>query len=196
MSVVALVSGGLDSTVMAALIRDEGLDVLPLFIDYNQRARDREWSACQCAMESLGLPRPDVADLAGYGRLLPSGLTDATKDVFVDAFLPGRNLLFVLVAAAYAYQRGAGAIALGLLDEGARLFPDQSRAFVRRAEGVVSFALGQPVKILTPLMRLTKPEVVRLAQAKGIAGTYSCHAGGASPCGVCISCREFETQED
>lgn len=195
MSVVTLVSGGLDSTLVAALIKDEGIEQFPLFIDYHQRALDQELAACRAAMGRLGLPEPEVADLAGYGRLVPCGLTDERQDVFVDAFLPGRNLLFALTGAAYACRRGADSVALGLLHEDARLFPDQSRSFVRRAQSLLSFVLDRPMRLLTPLMSFSKAEVVRLAESCGITGTYSCHSGGDTPCGTCISCREFNFEE-
>lgn len=195
MSVVTLASGGLDSTLLASLIRDEGIEQFPLFIDYGQRARDQELAASRAAMRRLGLPEPEVADLAGYGRLVPSGLTDSGLDVFEDVFLPGRNLLFVLTGAAYACRRGADTVALGLLNESTRLFPDQSRSFIRRAQSLMSFILDRPIRLLTPLMAFSKEEVVRLAQQHGITGTYSCHAGGPVPCGVCVSCREFQFEE-
>ncbi|MES9995290.1 7-cyano-7-deazaguanine synthase [Desulfovibrio aminophilus] len=195
MSIVTLVSGGLDSTLVAALIRDEGLVQFPLFIDYHQRARDQELAACHTALKHLSLPEPEIADLAGYGKLIPSGLTDPSHDVFEEAFLPGRNLLFALTGAAYACRRGADAVAMGLLTDETSLFPDQTRAFLRRAEGLLSMIMGRKLRLLAPLKSFTKQDVIRLAAAKGISGTYSCHVGGKIPCGFCISCREFKLEE-
>ena len=112
MSIVPLVSGGLDSTLVAYLAKEEGIQQFPLFVDYGQRSRDRELAACRSAMAKLQLPDLKVADLSGYGRLIKSGLTDPNQRVLEDAFTPGRNLLFLLVAAAYAFQRDADAIVL------------------------------------------------------------------------------------
>lgn len=134
MSIVTLVSGGLDSTLVAVLAREEGLEQYPLFVDYGQRAKNKELAACRAVLARLGLPDPKVAELGGFGSLIRSGLTDPTLRVLDDAFTPGRNLLFLLLASAYAAQRGADAVSIGLLHEDVSLFPDQTNAFLVQAE--------------------------------------------------------------
>jgi 7-cyano-7-deazaguanine synthase len=147
-------------------------------------------------MAWLQLPPPEVANLGGFGALIRSGLTDPALDVVQDAFTPGRNALFLLVAASYAATQEAGAVAIGLLDERYRLFPDQSHAFIEEAEEFVYRALGREIRIMAPLMKMSKAAVVELARPRGLIGrTYSCHAGGPAPCGRCIACREFEGTE-
>ena len=145
MSIVTLVSGGLDSTLMAVLTRETGLAQYPLFIDYGQRARDKELTACQHAMSSHQLPEPKVARLPGFGALIHSGLTDSYMHLVEDAFTPGRNLLFLLLGASYGYTLGAGAVAIGLLDERTGLFPDQTSRFLENAEALLRECLGYPV---------------------------------------------------
>lgn len=191
MSIVTLVSGGLDSTLVARLGQEEGVRQFPLFIDYGQRSRDRELAACQRAMAHLNLPQPEVANLAGYGGLIRSGLTDPSKRVLEDAFTPGRNMLFLLTASAYAYQVGADAVSIGLLHEDTSLFPDQTSDFLRDAECTISASMGREIKVLAPLAAFHKAEVVALASDKGIRDTYSCHVGAEEPCGECIACNEF-----
>lgn len=191
MSMVTLVSGGLDSTVMSVLAKREGLTQHPLFIDYGQRGRDRELRACRANLRRHELPSPKLVALAGFGALLPSGLTDARKHVFSDAFLPCRNLMFLTVAAAYAYQRGASSVAIGLLDDAFSLFPDQTRSFISAAEDLLSRTLGKPLTLATPLISMSKAQVVRVAKTLGITQTYSCHSGTKTPCGDCVACREY-----
>lgn len=195
MSVVALVSGGLDSSLIAWLAREEGIEQLPLFIDYGQRARDKELAACRGVMAALGLNQPEVANLAGFGALVRSGLTDPALHVLDDAFTPGRNMLFLLVAASYAYQRGADAVSIGLLHEETSLFPDQTSAFLVEAEDMIRRCMGRPIRVLAPLASFHKIDVVALAQEKGIIGTYSCHLGLDDACGACIACNEFKFGE-
>jgi len=195
MSIVTLVSGGLDSTLAACLAKEEGVRQFPLFIDYGQRARERELAACRLAMAKLGLPEPQVADLSGYGRLIRSGLTDTGLRVIEDAFTPGRNMLFLLTAAAHAMQTMADAVSIGLLHEGTSLFPDQTSAFLVDAEHMIERCMGRSIRVLAPLAMFHKPDVVELARSKGISGTYSCHMGGATPCMDCISCNEFKFKE-
>jgi 7-cyano-7-deazaguanine synthase len=191
MSVVTLVSGGLDSTVMAVLAKEEGLTQLPLFIDYGQLGREKELSACLYNFRRYDLPTPKIVQLGGFGALLSSGLTDRNKKIYEDAFLPCRNLMFLTMGAAHGYQCGADAVAIGLLDEAFSLFPDQTRTFIRDAEALISKSLDRTFRVITPMMSFSKAEVVRIAQSKGIDETYSCHAGTDEPCGVCIACREY-----
>lgn len=192
MSLVNLVSGGLDSTLVGMLAREEGVEVYPLFIDYGQRARQQEWETCQRVHAQLGLPTPTRMDLSGFGQVIRSGLTSEELDVKADAFTPGRNLMFLLMGSAYAYQVGASTVSVGLLAERFSLFPDQRSEFIEKTERAIEAALGRRIKVVMPLAEFSKADVVRLAQEKGIAGTYSCHAGGSQPCGQCISCLEFE----
>lgn len=191
MSIVTLVSGGLDSTLVAKLAQEEGLRQHPLFIDYGQRSRDRELGACRRAMADLNLPEPKVANLSGFGALIRSGLTDPTLHIADDAFTPGRNMLFLLTAAAHAYQVNADAVSIGLLHEDTSLFPDQTSAFLRDAECMIARCMGRDIRVLAPLATFHKPDVVALAHEKGIRNTYSCHMGSEKPCGACISCNEF-----
>jgi len=177
MSIVTLVSGGLDSTLVARLAQEQGVRQHPLFIDYGQRARDRELAACRASMRSLGLD------------------TDTSLRVFEDAFTPGRNMLFLLTAAAHAYQHNADAISIGLLHEDTSLFPDQTSAFLSEAEALITRSMGRTIRVLAPLAQFHKHDVVTLAEQKGIHGTYSCHLGGEEPCGACIACNEFKFEE-
>ena len=195
MSVVTLVSGGLDSTLVAYLAVEEGLEQHPLFIDYGQRARDRELAACRAAMKTLGLPPPEIADLSGYGRIIRSGLTDTALRVLEDAYTPGRNMLFLLTAAAYAVQRGANAVSIGLLHEDTSLFPDQTSSFLADVEPLLERAVARPIRVIAPLAAFHKSDVIQLAADKGVSNTYSCHLGEAEPCGACIACNEFKIGE-
>jgi len=191
MSIVNLVSGGLDSTLIGVMLKEEGLQAFPLFVDYGQLCAQREWNACLAVHSNFLLPKPERIDLSGYGRLIVSGLTSSAKDVKADAFTPGRNLLFLLVGAAYAFQVGAKAVAIGLLSEQFSLFPDQRRTFIESAEKTIQSALSNEIRVTTPLFEFSKVDVLALATQRRITGTYSCHKGMDKPCGYCISCLEL-----
>ncbi len=190
MSLVTLVSGGLDSTLMAVLAKEEGVTQFPLFIDYGQICRDQELKACIAVHKMLDLPPPIAMNVSGFGNLISSGLTDRNKRVNEDAFLPGRNLLFLLAGSAYVYQNNCDAMAIALLSEDSHIFPDQTSEFIGKTQELIALAMGRDIKIIAPLMQFSKADVLYLAEKKGIYGTYSCHAGTEKPCGLCVSCIE------
>ena len=194
MKIVALASGGVDSSVMMLLLKKEGHELLPLFIDYGQLARENEWMACQDICRYLGL-EPNRMNISGFGKIIPSGITDDKFDIEKDAFLPTRNLLFLTLGAAYGYVRSAKVIAIGLLSN--PIFPDQTVEFVEVAQRCISTSLGADIRILAPSISLDKFDTLRLAHKYGLPLdlTYSCHSGNEEPCGKCISCKERITAE-
>ncbi len=194
MSIVTLVSGGSDSTVMALLVQEQEITQFPLIINYGQLNFAKESYACFTNFEKHSLPRPECLAIEDFGRLIPSGITSSTMDVR-DAFLPCRNLLFLTCAASYAHKNGANAIAIGLLSEEFSIYPDQSKAFITSAERIIAQALGKNISILCPLRSFCKAEVLKLAKSRNITRTYSCHAGTEEPCGKCIACCEFKGLE-
>ena len=191
MSIVTLVSGGIDSSLMALMAKKEGIIQHPLFIDYGQLGREKELSACRAIHAAHDLLEPVVISLSGFGEIISSGLTDREKDIFADAFLPGRNLLFLLAGAAYAYQVNASAVAIGLLNEKTHLFPDQTAQFLIQAQAMLSLCMDRNIQVIAPLMEFYKSDVLGLAKRYGLTGTYSCHSGLDEPCGVCVSCKEL-----
>lgn len=195
MSLVTLVSGGLDSTLMSVLAKEEGVQQFPLFVDYGQLSSEKEWEACQTVHVNHGLPEPVSMDLRGFGKLVSSGLTDRRKRVNEDAFLPGRNALLLLAGAAYSRQVRARSVAIGLLSDQYKLFPDQGADFLCKAEEFLGMAVAGDLTFVAPLKTFCKKDVVQLAESYGIVGTYSCHTGGDEPCGKCVSCTEFQSTD-
>ncbi len=196
MGIVPLVSGGFDSTLMSLMAHEEGIALFPLFVDYGQLGASKEWAACQRLHEQFGLPKVTHMDLSGFGKTIPSGLTDPSLRINEDAFLPGRNLLFALAGAAHAFKVRADSIALGLLDPANHLFPDQTKAFVEECEKIIETAMGKRIAVLTPLIEFSKSDVLAMARARGLQDAYSCHAGGDTPCGVCVACVEIANAEE
>jgi 7-cyano-7-deazaguanine synthase len=190
MSIVTLFSGGMDSTLMSIMIEGEGIKQFPLFIDYGQINKEKEWSTCLEMHHRYELPLPQYMNLSGYGQLIKSGITDPMIKV-QEAFLPGRNMMFLLMGCAYACQTNSSSVAIGLLSDKSHLFPDQTSEFIQRAESFIETIMMRQIKIVTPLMQFAKSDIIELCQIKGIEGTYSCHKGTDLPCGECISCLEI-----
>lgn len=195
MGIVALVSGGYDSTLMSVMAQEEGVELFPLFVDYGQLGAAKEWEACRRLHEKHGLPSVTRMDLSGFGKTIPSGITDPRLRINEDAFLPGRNLLFVLAGAAHAFKVQANGVAIGLLEPAQHLFPDQTREFVEACEAIIEMAMGRRIRVHAPLIEFSKGDVLAMAKACGLKDTYSCHAGTEEPCGVCVACVEIMNAE-
>ncbi len=195
MQAVVLSSGGLDSSLTMLLLRNRGTDVYPLHVNYGQLAESREWAASRRVCRALRIRPPERMDLPGF-QMLPSGLVNRRLDIHDNAFLPTRNLMFLVAGAAYAFSKGIDIVAIGLVDN--PIFPDQTREFVSRSEDAISTALARRMKILSPLIRLDKREVIQLAAKSHLdfGLTYYCHSGKDKPCGKCISCRERMAAEE
>jgi 7-cyano-7-deazaguanine synthase len=194
MKIVALASGGVDSSVMMLLLKKEGHQVLPLFIDYGQLAREKEWLSCKNICRFLGLESHRI-DISGFGKSIPSGITNDKLDIEKNAFLPTRNLLFLTLGAAYAYVHSCDVIAIGLLSN--PIFPDQTNEFVQLAQKCISASLGVNMKILAPFISLDKRDTLKLARKYELPLNLisSCHSNSEEPCGRCISCKERNAAE-
>lgn len=195
MGIVTLVSGGLDSTLMSLMAQEEGIQLFPLFVDYGQLGAAKEWEVCRRLHDKHHLPAVTRMDLSGFGKTIPSGITNSNLRINEDAFLPGRNLLLVLAGAAYAFKVQANGVAFGLLNPAQHLFPDQTREFAEASEAMIETAMGRRLRVLTPLIAFSKSDVLAMAKARGLTGTYSCHAGDDTPCGVCVACLEIINAE-
>ncbi len=189
MKVVVLCSGGLDSTLMTIVLRSEGDQVLPLHINFGQLCEGMEASTCLATAKRLGLPTPEIIDVSGL-RTIPSSLTQSNLRIVDDAFFPTRNLMFLVIGAAYGFGKRAEGVAIGLLAN--PMFPDQRPEFVRSAQSAIEASLGREMKVLAPFIKLDKRDVIRLARDLNLSldAVYSCHRGAVPTCGECISCIE------
>jgi 7-cyano-7-deazaguanine synthase len=202
--VVAVVSGGLDSTVMAHLLRDEGHALHALSFDYGQRHR-KELDCARALAGDLGIPW-DLVDLhaAGVTRLLGgSALTDPGVAVpeghYADesmraTVVPNRNAVMLAIACSLAGSTGADAVAFAVHGGDHPVYPDCRPEFVASFEAMEKLAMEgmASLRILAPFVSITKDEIVRIGVAHGVdfARTWSCYNGRELHCGRCGTCYE------
>ena len=204
---VALVSGGLDSMVSAALAREAGQRVLALSFDYNQRHRV-ELEAARRVATALGAERHIVLpmDLSAFGGSALTADIDVPKDgVGTEdgggipvTYVPARNTIFLSLALGWAEAAGARDIYIGVNALDYSGYPDCRPEFIAAFEGLAELATkagveGDPFRIQAPLQNMTKADIVREGTRLGLdlGLSWSCYdpAPGSLHCGECDSCR-------
>jgi 7-cyano-7-deazaguanine synthase len=204
---VCLVSGGLDSATTLASARIEGFQVYALSFDYGQRHKVELESANRVA-RALGAAEHKVAviDLRLFGASaltaeieVPKGRqTDPGHPEIPITYVPARNTIFLSFALAWAEVLGTGDIFLGVNAVDYSGYPDCRPEYIAAFERMANLATRSgvehtaTVRIHTPLIHLSKAEIIRLGIRLGVdfGLTHSCYdpAGGLA-CGQCDSCR-------
>ena len=204
---VALVSGGLDSMVSAAMLRDSGRRLLALSFDYNQRHRI-ELDAARRVATALGAERHIVLpmDLSAFGGSALTADIDVPKDGLGTedgggipvTYVPARNTIFLSLALGWAEAAGARDIYIGVNALDYSGYPDCRPEFIAAFESLAELATkagveGDPFRIQAPLQHMTKADIVREGTRLGLdlGLSWSCYdpTPDGKHCGECDSCR-------
>ena len=193
---VVLLSGGIDSTTTLYYAKSKGYKCFALIFDYGQRHRREIRSAVAVAKRASVAYRVVRIKLPWKGSsLLDRKIKVPVKRKFKSipsTYVPARNTIFLSFALSYAEAIGAKAIFIGANAIDFSGYPDCRPAFYRAFRKVVQTGTkAQKIKILTPLLNMTKAQIIRLGMKFGapLEITWSCYQGGRKPCGVCDSCR-------
>jgi len=199
---LVVLSGGQDSTTCLYWAVDRfGRDnVSSITFDYGQKHRIE----LECARDVAGaagvanvcLPIDTFAALGG------DALTDASIAVSDETgeqselpatFVPGRNLIFLTFAAAYAYRHDTRHLVTGVAQTDYSGYPDCREATIVALQEAISLGMDREFIMHTPLMHRSKKETVELAVRLGaldaMALTHTCYNGRRPPCGKCQACR-------
>ena len=200
---VVLVSGGLDSTTVLAMAKATGYECFTISFDYGQRHR-AELDAAERTAKALGAAEHKVVslDLRAIGG---SALTDDAIDVPTDdpggipvTYVPARNTVFLSIALGWAEVLGAEAICIGVNAVDYSGYPDCRPDYIQAFQAMANLATkagveGKPLRIETPLIDLTKAEIIQKGNALGVnyGMTVSCYQAddAGKACGICDSCR-------
>jgi 7-cyano-7-deazaguanine synthase len=204
---VLLLSGGLDSTTLLALATSEGYGVSALTFRYGQR-HGVEIERARAAGTKYGVLRHVVADIdmRQFGGSALTADIDVPKDRSVSevghgipvTYVPARNTVFLSFALAWAEVLGAADIFIGVNAMDYSGYPDCRPEFIRAFETMARLATkagvegAEPVSVRTPLMTMTKREIITLGISLGVdyATTTSCYdpAPDGAACGRCDAC--------
>ncbi|TFY97243.1 7-cyano-7-deazaguanine synthase QueC [Ramlibacter rhizophilus] len=213
---IVLFSGGQDSTTCLAWALERYERVETVGFDYGQKHRIE----LDCRLAVLARVReafPHWAPRLGEDHLLEIGVlgqisdTALTRDAQIvlqadglpNTFVPGRNLLFLTLAAALAYRRGCEVLVGGMCETDYSGYPDCRDATMKAMQAALSLGLARPLAIETPLMWIDKAATWQLAADLGGEAlvdlvrkeTHTCYLGQREPrhdwgagCGTCPAC--------
>lgn len=188
--VILLLSGGIDSTTMLAQLTGEGKEVHALSFDYGQRhAVELEYAKRNAAHYQVATHHVIKID---YGPMAEGNILTGREAEVNTVYVPGRNLMMLSSAAAYAEAKAIGDIYFAANADDGQRFPDCSQAFVSALNELwQSCSNTKGVKVHVPLIHLTKVDVIEkaLALEVGLQNTMSCYTpSGQQACGQCLSC--------
>lgn len=216
-SALVLFSAGQDSATCLAWALERFARVETIGFDYGQRhlveLRQRPIVLARLAAYSprwaAKLGADALVDLRGYGQLIDSALTRdvpiaAAPSGLPNTFVPGRNLVFLSIAAAHAHARGLDVLVGGMCETDFSGYPDCRRKTLDVLQIALALGMDRPMPITTPLMRLTKAQTWELAHACGgdalveliRVHTHTCYEGvrgnlhaWGHGCGLCPACK-------
>ena len=200
-SALVLFSGGQDSTVCLFWALKKFERVETVCFSYGQRHKTEIEAAKNIAHQS-GVTF-SVVDLSMIAGLSVNALTDESmvmdsekpQNALPNAFVPGRNMLFISVAAVFAYERNISDIVIGVSQADYSGYPDCRQSFIRSINKTVNLAFDGQFVIHTPLMLMDKAAVWQLADKLNIfdlvrTKTVTCYNGiSGDGCGNCPSCK-------
>ena len=203
-SAVVILSGGLDSTTCLGVAVAAGYEVYALTFDYGQR-HAVEIEAAKKVAAHYGVKEHRIAKLPFLRDIGKSALTEDNLEVPTQGvqkgeipitYVPGRNLIFLSIATAYAETVEAAAIYIGVNALDYSGYPDCRPEFIHAFQTVARLATkvgveGLSLDIQTPLLHLSKADIIRLGTSLSVPYelTTSCYQGQEEACGECDSCR-------
>lgn len=199
---LVVLSGGQDSTTCLywALQRFGADRVEAVTFDYGQRHRIE--LDCARKIAQLAGVRQTLLPIDTFAAIGGNALTDdiapesgarADGDTGLpNTFVPGRNLVFLTLAAALAYTRGIAHLVTGVAQTDYSGYPDCRENTLKALELAIRLGMDAPITLHAPLMFMSKADTVRLAQDVGameaLAWSHTCYNGVQPPCGHCASC--------
>ncbi|HEX9819762.1 MAG TPA: 7-cyano-7-deazaguanine synthase QueC [Methylomirabilota bacterium] len=204
---VVLLSGGVDSATAAALTARDGVALYALTFAYGQR-HAAEIEAARRVARALGVAGHEVLtiDLRAFGGSALTADIDVPKDRTPAAmgadipvtYVPARNTIFLAFALAWAEVLDAGDLVIGVNVLDSSGYPDCRPEFIEAFERLAALATSagvtgrRRVRVRTPLISLTKAEIIRAGMAAGVdySLTLSCYdpAPDGAACGRCDAC--------
>ncbi len=199
--VVCLVSGGMDSCVVAAIAREENDEVAFLHVSYGQRTEARERRAFEELADHYAVQKRLAVSIESLKAIGGSSLTDenipvaqanlASREI-PTSYVPFRNAHMLAIATSWAETIRAQRIYIGAVAEDSSGYPDCRPEFYQAFQQAIDAGTRPEtrVEIVTPVIHLSKAEIVRrgLELSAPLELTWSCYTAEDRACGRCDSC--------
>lgn len=194
-------SGGMDSTLVAYIMRSRGFEIIALHFNYGQRTLTKELESYRAVCTDLGVSEKYEIDLDFFKTIGASALTDHSiavpttgiEEGIPVTYVPFRNGIFLSIATAIAEKEGCSSIAIGVVEEDSSGYPDCRDAFIQSFQHTANLGTKETTSITIemPLVHLQKSQIVLESLNLNIPLhlTWSCYQSEDKACGVCDSCR-------
>ncbi len=198
---LCVMSGGMDSTLSAYMMKQDAYEIIAVHFNYNQRTQTKELECFHKICNDLNVKKKYVLDLDFFQQLGASALTDKNIEVPINGiekgvpitYVPFRNGIFLSMAAAIAEKEEAVAISIGVVEEDSSGYPDCRESYIKSMEQSINLGTKDEtnIKIHMPLVNLKKSQIVQKAieLTVPLELTWSCYKSEDKACGVCDSCR-------
>ena len=198
---VCVMSGGMDSTLSAYMMKNEGYEIIGVHFNYDQRTQAKELECFNTICNELDVKEKYILDLDFFKQLGASALTDKSIDIPTGGveegvpvtYVPFRNGIFLSMSAAIAEKEGAEVISIGVVEEDSSGYPDCRESYIKSMQESINLGTKDEtsIEIRMPLVHLQKSQIVKKAIELNVALhlTWSCYKNENKACGICDSCR-------
>jgi len=198
---VCVMSGGMDSTLSAYMMKNDGFEIIGVHFNYDQRTQKKELECFYKICKDLDVKEKYVLDLDFFKQLGASALTDKSIEVPTDGvgegvpitYVPFRNGIFLSMAGAIAEKECASVISIGVVEEDSSGYPDCRKKYIVSMQESINLGTKDEtnITISMPLVTLKKSQIVLKALELNVPlkHTWSCYKNENKACGVCDSCR-------
>ena len=198
---VCVMSGGMDSTLSAYMMKNDGYEIVGVHFNYDQRTQKKELECFYKICKDLNVKEKYILDLDFFKQLGASALTDKSIEIPTGGvgegvpvtYVPFRNGIFLSMAGAIAEKEGASVISIGVVEEDSSGYPDCRESYIKSMQESINLGTKDETKITInmPLVNLKKSQIVKksLELSVPLKLTWSCYKNNHKACGVCDSCR-------